>query len=236
MTVKTANWRVTPRNLDRLDRVDGVEPGSVSLHATELDEVSYKRLALFLTEHGGLLKILKARPARGSQRRAEFADVDFAADCPNLKTLEAARITFDETPLAHPSLTSVTLRESNYTGRPRELTVAESPLRKLVFDDCIVDADRLTVAAGSRLRTFEFWLDEDFAGTCPDDFALLGTSLVEMVVRAAWDFTVTTTYASERRVRIRDFRAGRYNSGAAYVYVDSEGNPRRMGVYSPSDE
>lgn len=232
MAGKTVNWRVTPKNLARLDKVEGVEDGSVSLHATGLDEPSYERLGRFLTEHGSLVRILKATAATGSQKSVDLLGVDFALHCPNLKTLEITRVRFNDSPFAHPVLNAVRLKESHYEG-PRELTLGEVPLRRLVFDDCVVAADRITIARESRLTRFEFWLDEDFADTCPDHFDVYGTSLTDITVSAAWNWTVTQDYESRDRLRYRTMRAGRYNTGT-YIY-HGLGDKTHILTYGPSE-
>ena len=175
MPPKLVSRRISPRNFARLDEVAGIEPGAVSLHATDLDGAGYARLARFLGEHGDLVRILKLRSAQGFYGNGELQHIDFAASCPHLGTLDVERVAFNDSVFAHPTLTDLRLRLSEYVGGS-SIAVKEEPLRRLEFEDCHVKADTLTIAAGSGVKTFSYYLDEDYAEACPDNFDLYGNA------------------------------------------------------------
>lgn len=223
MPPKLVSRRITPGNIARLDTVEGIEPGAVSLHATDLDDTGYERLARFLRERGELVRILRIEPRVDFSGKGELQAVDFAACCPHLRTLDVKRAVFDDSVFRHPTLTDLQMRQSRYTGSP-EITIGEEhPLRKLDFEDCHVKADRLVIAAGAPLKTFRYRLDEDYAEACPDNFDIYGERLEEITINACWSYTVTTNYASQRRNRRRTLRAGQYGS-VTHIYhrVDGE--------------
>ncbi|SEG31539.1 hypothetical protein SAMN04489712_104362 [Thermomonospora echinospora] len=221
MPPKLVSRRVSPSNISLLDAVAGVEPGAVSLHAMDLDAAGYECMARFLTERGELLRILKIRPGSRFYEYGDLQGVDFATHCPNLKTLDVKRVTFNGSVFAHPVLKDLRLQESKYVGDPR-ITVGEAQrLRKLEFDDCHVKADTLAVAPESQLKIFQYFLDEDYAEACPNHFEILGTRLEEITINACWAYTVTTNRASQRRNKYRTFRAGRYGSVTHIYYLGS---------------
>lgn len=234
MLPKLVSRRISPRNLARLDDVAGIEPGAVSLHATDLDKPGYERLARFLGEHGDLLRVLKLEPRQGFYEHAELQDIDFTADCPHLRVLEVRRVAFNESVFTHPTLTELRLRESKYVGGPALTIGGEQPLRKLEIEDCQVKADRLAIAPDSVVKTFRYYLDEDYAEACPDNFDLYGERLEEMSINACWTYTVSTNHASERRNRRRrSFRAGQYGS-VTHIYYRSNGE-KVVWEHEPQD-
>lgn len=233
MPPKLVSRRISPSNISLLDAVAGIEPGAVSLHATGLDEAGTERVARFLTEHGELLRILKIH-CRRFDERGDLQGVDFAANCPNLKTLDLKQVAFNDSVFAHPVLKDLRLRESKYVGAPRIAIGEAQQLRKVEFDDCHVKADTLSIAPESQLKIFRYFLDEDDAEACPDHFEILGTRLEEITVDACWTYSVTTNRASERRNRYRTFRAGRYGS-VTHIYYKSSGE-KVVWHYGSQDE
>ncbi|MEV0385739.1 hypothetical protein [Nonomuraea sp. NPDC050643] len=222
-TPKLISRRISPSNISLLDTVAGIEPGAISLHATDLDAPACERLARHLTEHGELLRILKIRPRQGGHLHADLRAVDFAAHCPNLKTLDVQRVVFNDSVFAHPVLQDLALRQSEYVGPPQIAIRAPHPLRNIEFEDCHVKADVLSIAPESPLKVFRYYLDEDYAEACPDRFEILGTRLEEITVNACWSYTVTTNRASEEHNRRRrTLRAGQYGS-VTHIYHKSNG-------------
>ncbi|MFJ4429207.1 hypothetical protein [Streptomyces bobili] len=233
MLPKLVSRRISPRNIALLDKVAGIEPGAVSLHATDLDGAGYARLAHFLGEHGNLVRILKLQPSQGFYGRGELQHIDFAASCPNLRALDVKRVAFNESVFAHPALTDLCLRESEYCGGRSIAVDREQPLRRLEFVDCRVKADTLAIAADSGIKTFRYYLDEDYAEACPDNFGVYGKSLEEITIDACWAYTVTTDWASQRHNRYRTFRAGQYGN-VTHVYYGGDGD-RVVREYGPQD-
>src|SRR3569833_635165 len=116
MPPKLVSRRISPGNISLIDTLTGVEPGAVSLHATDLGKAEYERLTRLLTEQGELLRILKIRPRDNFYDRCDLQDVDFAAHCPHLKTLDAKRVEFNDSVIAHPLLRELRLEQSRYVG------------------------------------------------------------------------------------------------------------------------
>ncbi|MFF6980308.1 hypothetical protein ACFZAV_21955 [Streptomyces sp. NPDC008343] len=85
--------------------------------------------------------------------------------------MDAKRIAFNNSIFAHAALTNLRLRESEYSGAPPIAVDKEQPLRGLEFVDCHVKADTLAISADSGIKTFSYYLDEDYAEACPDNFA-----------------------------------------------------------------
>ncbi|NUW34394.1 hypothetical protein HTZ77_23575 [Nonomuraea sp. SMC257] len=211
-TPKLITRRISPKNISLLDAVADIEPGAISLHATDLDEAGRERVARFLMEHGELLRILKLRPRQGDYLRADLRGVDFAVHCPHLQTLDVQRVVFNDSVFAHPALRDLKLVESKYVGGPQIVIGATAPLRKVEFEECHVKADVLTIAPESPLKVFRYSLDEDYAEECPDRFDVLGAGLETIAINACWTYTVTTSPAARRRNWKWTFRAGQYGS------------------------
>ncbi|WP_171166768.1 hypothetical protein [Streptomyces sp. I05A-00742] len=221
MPPKLVSRRIYPQNIASLDKVAGIEPGSVSLHAKGLDAAGYARLARFLGEHGNLVRSLKVQSGYGINGHGELQHIDFAASCPNLRTLDVKRVAFNDSVFAHPALVDLRLRESKYVGGSPIVVDKEQPLRILEFHDCLVKVDTLAIAADSEVRRFRYYLDEDYAEACPDNFDVYGKHLEEITINACWTYTVTTNRASERHNRHRTFRAGQYGNVTHVYYKDN---------------
>jgi hypothetical protein len=201
----------------------GIEPGSVSLHATELDKAGCERMAHFLIEHGELLRILKVH-CRGFYTDGDLQGIDFAAHCPNLKTLDVKGVMFSESVFIHPVLKDLRIQDSKYLGDRRIIIGEGQQLRKLEVIDCHVDADTLAIAPESQIKIFNYYLDEDYAEACPNHFEILCTRLEEIVVSACWHYTVTTTRGAKRRNRTcQRFSSGQYGS-VTHIYYDGAGS------------
>jgi hypothetical protein len=229
MPPKLVSRRISPGNISLLDTLTGVEPGAVSLHATDLGKAEYERLTRFLTEQGELLRILKIRPRDNFYDRCDLQDVDFAAHCPNLKTLDAKRVEFNDSVFAHPLLRDLRLEQSKYVGPP-QIAIGATPLRKLEFDDCHVKADTVTISRESQLKSFSYRLDEDYAEACPDNFDIFGARLEEISINACWTYTVTTNVDSERLIRYRTLTAGQYGS---VTHISLFNNGEKLVRYYP---
>ena len=235
MAPKLITRRISPRNISLLDTVAGIEPGAISLHATDLDETGYEHVARFLAEHGELLRILKIHPCQPFNNYADLQGIDFAAHCPNLKELDVKQIAFNDSVFAHPTLEDLRLQVSEYVGPPRIVLGEAKSLRTIEFNDCHVKADALAVVPESHLKMFRYYLDEDYAEACPDRFEILGTQLEEITIDACWSYTVTTNRASEQHNRRRrTLRAGQYGS-VTHIYHKSNGE-ELVRHYGPAND
>lgn len=212
MLPKLIARRISPSNISLLDKeTAGIEPGSVSLHAVDLDKAGCERVAHFLIEHGELLRILKVY-CRGFYTDGDLQGVDFAAHCPSLKTLDVKGVMFNDSVFTHPVLKDLRIQKSKHVGDRRIIIGEGQQLRKLEIVDCHVEANTFAIAPESQIKIFRYYLDEDFAEACPYFFEIFGTRLEEIIIWADPSYEVTTTYASERRNRIQGFKAGQYGS------------------------
>ncbi|MFE9095359.1 hypothetical protein [Streptomyces sp. NPDC007264] len=234
MPHELVSHHISASDLSLLDVLEGAGPGSVGLQVTDLDRPGYERVADFLTDHGGLVRVLTLHPHRGFFDHGDLRDVDFAARCPNLESLDVRRVLFDGSVFVHPVLRDLRLKQSKYTGGPRISVGAAQPLEVLEVEDCHIEADVLAIGPESRLEVFRYSLDEDYAEACPDRFELLGTRLEEIYVNACWAYRVTTSTASERLNRRRTFLAGQYGS---VTHVRDDGDGERLVLrQGPQDD
>lgn len=170
------DWRLDATTIDRLDRTDGLRDGSIRLCVTgpghSPDPDDYRRfwdpMVAFVRTRGHLLRGLELRNER-PLFKVDLGAVDLGAACPSLETLSIQRTVVNESVFAHPRLVSLRIRQSYYRGAVRDLRLtAKSPLEVLEFVDSLIHADSLVAEPGCALRTFETWLDEDYAEAFPE--------------------------------------------------------------------
>lgn len=193
-------WQIAPGGLDRLDDVSEIRDGRLGLVVEGLDSDDQERLLGFLTRHGALLHHLTVK--RFHLTHADYSDFDFAARCPNLRSLDLHGPTVNESVFAHPTLERFSLKEGYYKGK-RDIRIGTradadgrdgARLRGVSFADCLVEADTLVVGPYSVLQTFNNSIDEDYGGVFPEHLEFAGCEDLRSIYinadAAYWELTL----------------------------------------------
>ncbi|MFC4011379.1 TPR end-of-group domain-containing protein [Nonomuraea purpurea] len=232
--------RIAPGGLGRLDNMSGIQDGRLHLVVEGLDGDDRERLLGFLTRHGTLLRRLVLKRGRLTSTEFDFSDFDFSARCPNLHTLDLTGATVNESVFAHPTLEEFTLREGSYKG-VRDIrigTLADADdqdgalLRRVFFEDCVVEADTLLVGPYARLEAFTNVIDEDYGGVFPEHLEFADCEdLGEIYINAdaaCWELTLRGHLPKLYEIKQDATPYGRFTSTVADASAKDEARYRRL--------
>lgn len=191
------NWQITQENLALLEDVEHIDAGTLDLRCTEADKSILNQIARFVQEHGNLLHSLFIRPKHWKSE-ADFERIDFVTNCPHLRVLNLKRGRVNESVFVHPTLERLELLEVTCRG-PQEILIgdeaSEGPLQMMSMMDCNISAKTFTIGPAAQLKTFRYYLDEDFSESdiLPSDFVFQACPYLEEITIhacAAWTILI----------------------------------------------